>query len=153
MQIASFEGAARKRGRKTPRFRLRLKRGYTPAPSAPGLSVVALAKSEGRAPPSIQFIRLAPLQTRLVSRSSAYHGLGSGCLNLLRHARSHRPGGLSLRQARALLVFQIRQQACQQTDERQVGTEMKYVINSRMIGQTSQQGGPNGSRTKCQTEK
>jgi len=41
VRVASFEGAARKRGYRTPRFRLRLKRGYTPAPSAPG----------GRAPP------------------------------------------------------------------------------------------------------
>ncbi len=32
VHVASFEGTARKRGRETPRFRLRLKRGYTPYP-------------------------------------------------------------------------------------------------------------------------
>jgi len=69
VRVASFESAARKRGYKTPRFRLRFKRGNPPAPSAPGLSVVALAKSEGRAPPPIQFIWFAQLQAPLVSSS------------------------------------------------------------------------------------
>jgi len=55
MRVAAFEGATRKRGRQTPRFRLRLKRGYTLAPSARGLFVVALAKSEARASLLIQF--------------------------------------------------------------------------------------------------
>jgi len=54
VRVASFEGEARKRGCKTPCFRLRLKHGYS------RVAVVVLAKSEGRAPPPIQFIWFVP---------------------------------------------------------------------------------------------
>jgi len=51
-----------------------------PAPSAPGLFVVALAKSEGRAPPRYSSSGLCRGRLSSFPRSSSLHGPGSGCL-------------------------------------------------------------------------
>jgi len=51
VRVASFEGAARKRGRPTPRFRLRLKRGYTRGTQRARFVHRILGEGGGRAPP------------------------------------------------------------------------------------------------------
>jgi len=69
-RVASFEGAARKRGRKTPRFRLRLKcKCYTPGIQRTRLLRRSLGEVGRSRSTSIQFIRYVPWQAQLVSSS------------------------------------------------------------------------------------